>query len=112
MQRRDVVIVALPGDKPRPALIVQSDELTQSESIVVCPFTSGLEFASSHRVVIHPTPANGLRSASVLMVEKIQAVRRDKCSRAIGALALEDMAAVEAQLAFILGLGALGPSNP
>jgi mRNA interferase MazF len=101
-----VIIVALPGDKPRPALVVQSDELTQSESVLVCPFTSGLEFASSHRVVLEPTDANGLRTASVLMTEKMQAVRREKCGQPVGALDLSEMTAINAQLAFVLGLSA------
>ena len=104
MQRRDVIIVALPGDKPRPAVVLQSDELSDSLTILVCPFTSGLEFASSYRVVIEATASNGLKSASVVMTEKLQAVRRDKCSDRVGYLATPDMAAINTQLAFVLGL--------
>ncbi|NMH17585.1 type II toxin-antitoxin system PemK/MazF family toxin, partial [Tepidiphilus sp. B18-69] len=42
MQRGDLVTVSLPGDygKPRPALIVQSDLLSELESVVLCPVTS------------------------------------------------------------------------
>ena len=42
MQRGDLVTVSLQGDygKPRPALIVQSDLLTDLESVVLCPVTS------------------------------------------------------------------------
>jgi mRNA interferase MazF len=108
VKRRDVIVVALPGDKPRPALIVQSDELTDSESIVVCPFTSGLEYASPHRVVIEPALANGLKAASVLMTEKLQAIRRDRCKQWIGSLNSTEMARINAQLAFVLGLGHAG----
>ncbi|MBB5746476.1 type II toxin-antitoxin system PemK/MazF family toxin [Brevundimonas variabilis] len=110
MRRCDVVIVALPGDKPRPALVLQSDELLQSASVLVCPFTSGLEFASPHRVVLEPATANGLRSASVLMTEKMQAIRREKCGDVIGHLTASEMAVVEPQLAFVLGLGSTGTS--
>lgn len=104
MRRSDVVIVALSGDKPRPALVVQADDLIKSETVLVCPFTSGLEFAAPHRVVIEPTENNGLRAPSVLMTEKMKAVRRDKCGEPIGRLASADMAAIDGQLAFILGL--------
>lgn len=104
MKRRDVIIVALPGDKPRPAVVLQSDELSDSLTVLICPFTSGLDFASSHRVVVEATASNGLKSTSVVMTEKLQAVRRDKCSERIGCLATPDMAAINAQLAFVLGL--------
>ena len=110
MKRCDVVIVALPGDKPRPALVLQSDELLQSASVIVCPFTSGLEFASPHRVVLEAGTLNGLKSASVLMTEKIQAIRRDRCGDVIGRLSDSDIAAVETRLAFVLGLGSAGTS--
>lgn len=105
MKRRDVIIVALPGDKPRPALIVQSDRLTMSESVLVCPFTSGLNFSSPHRVVVLPDLSNGLDSASVLMTEKMQAIRRKKCGQVVGSVSISDMTAIETQLAFILGFG-------
>lgn len=104
MRRSDVVVVALSGDKPRPALVVQADDLTNSETVLVCPLTSGLEFATSHRVVVEPTANNGLRAPSVLMTEKMKAVRRDKCGQPIGQLEVSDMAAVNAQIAFVLGL--------
>lgn len=104
MQRRDVIIVALSGDKPRPAVVVQADKLIQSETVLVCPFTSGLQFAAPHRVVVEPTETNGLKSPSVLMTEKMKAIRRDKCRQTIGRLDPLDMMAVNAQLAFVLGL--------
>lgn len=110
MRRCDVVIVALPGDKPRPALVLQSDELMQSASVIVCPFTSSLEFASPHRVVMEAATANGLKSASVLMTEKMQAIRREKCGDVIGHLTASEMLDVETQLAFVLGLGSAGTS--
>lgn len=60
MQRGDLVTVSLQGDygKPRPALIVQSDLLTDLESVVLCPVTSDLRNAA-FRVTVEPNPANG-----------------------------------------------------
>ncbi len=48
MQRGDLVTVSLQGDygKPRTALIVQSNLLTDLESIVLCPVTSDLRNAA------------------------------------------------------------------
>lgn len=48
MQRGDLVMVSLQGDygKPRPALVVQSDLLTDLESVVLCPVTSDLRNAA------------------------------------------------------------------
>ena len=105
MRRRDIVVVSLPGEKPRPAVVMQSDELAASHTVLVCPFTSGLEFASPHRVVVEPAPENGLKSASVLMTEKLQAVRRTRCGDVIGRLGDADMNAVGTKLNFVLGLG-------
>lgn len=105
MRRRDVVIVAPPGDKPRPALVVQSDELAASGTVLICPFTSGLEFDAPHRVVVEATATNGLNGTSVLMTEKLQAIRRERFGQTIGALERAEMASVDAKLAFVLGLG-------
>jgi len=104
VKRRDVIIVALSGDKPRPAVVVQSDDLIDSGTVLICPFTSGLKFAAPHRVVVESTAANGLNSASVLMTEKLQAVRRDRCGPTVGTMDPSDMSAVNAKLAFALGL--------
>lgn len=61
----DIVPVALPGDygKPRPAIVVQGDALTEEDrgSVVVCPLTTTLTGTSSFRVPVEPTVENGPR---------------------------------------------------
>ncbi|EKZ6383129.1 type II toxin-antitoxin system PemK/MazF family toxin [Klebsiella pneumoniae] len=71
--------VSLQGDygKPRPALIVQSDLLTDLESVVLCPVTSDLRNAA-FRVTVEPNPANGLRALSQVMVDKLSTLPRTK----------------------------------
>lgn len=65
MQRGDLVTLSLHGDyeKPRPAVIVQSNLLSDLESVVLCPITSDLRDAV-FRVTIEPNPSNGLRALS------------------------------------------------
>ena len=107
--RGDVVVVALPGDygKPRPALVVQSDLFNQTHaSISVVPVTTTLIDAPLFRVTIEPSPANGLRSLSQLMIDKVTAVRRDRITRAIGALEDDKMLRVTRALALWFGLAA------
>jgi len=89
MQRGDLVTVSLHGDygKPRPAVIVQSNLLSDLESVVLCPITSDLRDAV-FRVTIEPNPSNGLRALSQVMVDKLATLPRSKISTAFGRLGL------------------------
>lgn len=104
-QRGDLVTVSLQGDygKPRPALIVQSDLLTELESVVLCPITSDLRTAI-FRVVVEPTPANGLSTISQVMVDKLSTLPRSKISGPFGRLDEERMKAVDRALLLIIGV--------
>jgi mRNA interferase MazF len=107
MQRGDLVTVAAAGDygKPRPAVIVQTDAFPESHaSVVVCQLTSELVDAPDFRVTIDPRPENGLRLTSQVMADKPVTVRRERIGRKIGRLGTQDMARLNAALAFVLGL--------
>jgi mRNA interferase MazF len=107
MRRGDVVSVAATGDygKPRPAVIVQTDALPESHaSVVVCQLTSELADAPDFRVTIDPKPENGLRLISQVMADKPVTIRRERIGRKIGRLGNQDMARLNAALAFVLGL--------
>jgi len=107
MQRGDVVTVAAAGDygKPRPAVIVQTNALPESHaSVVVCQLTSELANAPDFRVTVDPSPENGLRRRSQVMADKPVAIRRERIGRKIGRLDSQDMAILNAALAFALGL--------
>lgn len=104
-QRGDLVTVSLPGDsgKPRPALVVQSDLLTDLESAVLCPVTNDLRNAV-FRVTVEPSPANGLRTLSQVMVDKLSTLPRTKISEPFGHLDEERMKAVDRALLLVVGV--------
>lgn len=106
MKRGDLVTVAFSGDygKPRPALVVQSDGYDDLSSVTVLPLTSHLIDAPRTRIVIAPSPENGLRSPSSIMVEKIGSLSRRKVGPVIGRLSPKDMSAVDRALAIFLGI--------
>ena len=107
MQRGDLVTVAATGDygKPRPAVIVQTDAFPQNHaSVVVCQLTSELVDAPDFRVTIDPGPENGLRLASQVMADKPVTIRRERVGQKIGYLGSQDLARLNAALAFVLGL--------
>jgi len=104
-RRGDLVTVSLPGayGKPRPALIIQSDLISDLESVLLCPVTSELRDAM-FRVTIEPTPANGLRKPSQIMTDKISTLPRDKVSEPFGHLSDEKMEEVNQALLLVIGV--------
>ena len=107
MKRGDVVLVALQGDygKPRQAVILQNDLITaeESDSVVVCPMTSDLSGMREFRVLVEPTPGNGLRARSEIMVEKLAGVPRRRLREVVGQLEAESLRAVEQASLLVLG---------
>ncbi|MCJ2072814.1 type II toxin-antitoxin system PemK/MazF family toxin [Methylobacterium sp. J-030] len=106
MTRGDIVTVSPPGayGKPRPALVIQSDWLVETDSLLVCLLTSTLRDAPLFRLTVEPTPANGLRSVSQIMTDKIIAMPRAKCSAPIGRLERDTVATLNRMLALVLGI--------
>lgn len=106
MHRGDLVPVAIQGDfgKPRPALIVQSDLFNAHESVTVLPVTSSTVDAPLLRVTVTPSPQNGLRQASQIMVDKAVTVRRDKLGRVFGHIEADTLLEVERCMAVFLGV--------
>ena len=105
IQRGDLVAVSLQGDygKPRPALIIQSNLLTDLDSVVLCPVTSDLRNAV-FRVTVEPNPGNGLRTLSQVMVDKISTLPRTKISEPFGRFDDERMKAIDRALLLVIGL--------
>jgi mRNA interferase MazF len=103
--RGELVTIALTGDygKPRPALVIQSDLFEAHPSVTILPVTSALREAPLLRIRVAPTPENGLRKVSQVMVDKPQTVARDKVGKTIGRLDDESMLAVNRALAVFLG---------
>jgi len=107
MRREDVVTVAAAGDygKPRPAVVVQTDALPLGHaSVVVCQMTSDGDDAPDFRVLVEPTPLNGLRTRSHVMADKPVTIRGSRVGRKIGRLDDSDIARLNVALAFVMGL--------
>ncbi|WCT72335.1 type II toxin-antitoxin system PemK/MazF family toxin [Sphingomonas naphthae] len=105
MRRGDIVTIATPGDfgKPRPALIIQSDQF-ETGTITVLLVTSTLLDAPLLRPSIQPSPENGLRKPSQVMIDKPMSIRRDRIGDVFGRLDAETMLAVTRALAVFLGI--------
>lgn len=109
MRRGDIVLVAAPGDygKPRPAIIIQTDVLTElgAMSVAVCLMTSAPTQAPLFRIDVDATPESGLDQPSQIMVEKLFTVRKEKVKAVIGRLTDEQIVRLNRTLAFVIGLG-------
>jgi mRNA interferase MazF len=105
VRRGDLVTIALPGDygKPRPGLVIQSDLFAEHPSVTILPVTSEIRDALLFRITVDPTPENGMRRPSQIMIDKAHTVRRDKIGPTVGRL--EDRLMVEVNRALALFLG-------
>ena len=88
---------------PRPALVIQSDFLTDTDSVLVCLLTSTLRDAPLYRLSLPANNATGLREPSQVMVDKILAVRRDRCGPKIGEVDEAALLALRGLLSFFVG---------
>ena len=106
MKRGDIVTVATQGDygKPRPVVVVQSDKLDGTDSVLVCLLTSTVRAAPLFRLDVPNDGATGLRLPSQVMVDKIMAVRRDKCGQAIGPLDATTLVSLSRMIALLTGI--------
>lgn len=106
LRRGDLVLVALQGDfgKPRPALVVQSDLFAAHSTVAILPLTSEILDAPLFRVAIEPTPANGLKALSQVMVDKPYTVARRKLGARIGRIDERTLLRVNQSLMVWLGL--------
>ena len=92
------------AQNPRPALIIQDDLFTESESVTVLPLTSSLADAPLLRLVVDPSPLTGSERVSQIMVDKLTTVRRANLGRRVGRIDSQTMVSVEQSLAVFLGL--------
>jgi mRNA interferase MazF len=85
-------------------VIIQNDQFSETRSVTVCGFTTGETDAPFARLPIEPSPANGLRFASRLMVDKITTVSKSKLGHLIGRLDEADLSRLNRHLKIFLGL--------
>lgn len=107
MKRGEIWTVAGANDyagKPRPSVILQDEIFHTTESITVCGFTSDMDAPDLLRIVIEPTEANGLRSPSCVMIDKVTTIPRTKLGRRIGVLPDMQMQAISQAIVVFLRL--------
>jgi mRNA interferase MazF len=106
LKRGDVVLVVLQGElgKPRPCVVVQSDELGALSSLIVCPMSSHIDAANRMRPVVAPTGENGLLVRTQIMTDKLNTLRRDRIRRVIGKLDSDACQRLDGALLLVLGL--------
>jgi mRNA interferase MazF len=106
MKRGDLVTIATPGDygKPRPAVVIQTDRLEDTDSVLICQITTTWRDTPLYRLMVPATGETGLRAVSYVMTDKIFAVRRDKCGPVIGRLPHDLVAGLDEMLAVMIGL--------
>lgn len=106
MNRGDFVTIAMQGDfgKPRPALVIQSDQFSEHATVTVLLVSSGLIDTPLFRVTVHPDAGNGLQKTSQVMVDKAMTVKRDKLGSAFGSASDEVMIEIGRCLALFLGI--------
>jgi mRNA interferase MazF len=109
VKRGDLVIVTAPGDygQPRPAVIVQSDELKHVDSVMMALISTHRIDAPLYRLSIAAGAKTGLKNPSDIMVEKVLAIPRRRIGPVIGRLSDGDLLVLNRMLAFALGLADL-----
>jgi len=105
--RGDIVVVAAGagfGGKPRPALVVQSNDFPELDTAVLALFTTDLVDAPLFRPRFEPDDGNGLERTSDLMTDILVTVRLAKIGKIVGRLRDDDLARADRALIVFLGL--------
>jgi mRNA interferase MazF len=107
MRRGEVWTVAGGKDyasKPRPVVIVQDDAFSVTASITICALTTVSVDAPLLRPAVEPSERNGLRSPSLMMVDKITTVPKSRLGAHLGRLDDEDIVRLNQAMMVFLGL--------
>jgi mRNA interferase MazF len=105
LKRGDISTVAT--GKPRPVVVVQSDHLLPYPMVIVVPFTSEIDTRPPPftRITVDPTPGNGLRKVSQIMVDRIIGVPSAVLRPTGGRLEGDKLVELTRLLALWLGIG-------
>ncbi len=107
IKRGDIVTVAAKGHysgKPRPALVLQSDLFSVLGSVTICLLTTEILDTPLFRLTVEPSPSNGLRHISQIMIDKIVTIPREAIGPRIGSADRELMVRIDRSLAVFLGI--------
>lgn len=104
--RGDLVTIATQGDfgKPRPAVVIQSDQFGEHPTVTVLPVTSTLVDAPLLRVTLQPTSTNGLEKPSQVMIDKALTLKREKLGAIFGRIDKQSMLEIDRCLAVFIGI--------
>ena len=92
------------ASKPRPAIVVQSDDIQGVGSTILCLLTSEKNDAVNTRIEVDPSKENGLEKTSYIMTDKIVSVRRESLGQKISKLEKKHIALMNQSLKDVLGL--------
>lgn len=107
MKRGEIWTASGGGDytgKSRPVVILQDDLFSETDSVTICPFSSDPTELPLFRIAVQPTDANGLRTESRVMADKVTTVPRSKLGARIGRLADGDVLRLNRAVLVFLGL--------
>lgn len=105
LRRGAMVLVRLPGDKARPAVVLHSDALARLPYATVVGFTTTARAEPDLRLPVAPTPENGLQQLSFVMVDWPQTIRAEHMGEIIGHLDPVTLEAITGRVAVVLGIG-------
>lgn len=92
------------ASKPRPALVIQDDHFSATDSIAVLPLSTTIVDAPLMRIRVPATATTGIRSESFVMVDKITTVRRAQMGQRIGRVSSTILVEIERALITFLGI--------
>ena len=107
IKRGDIMTATLSGDdnKAQHSPVIQSDLLVDHASMTRLPITSArIEDASLLRLNVEPTPENGLRKPSQVMIDKAHTLPRVKVGTPFGRLDDGTMKEITRALSVFLGI--------
>jgi|SRR5580698_6280601 len=113
VKRGEVWLLDLGGPKGdheqaglRPAVILQTDDLSVLNTVVIIPMTTQSKRAGFANTVWIPGTEAGLDRDSVALCHQLRALDRRKLIRKLGSLAPERLSEIEVAISFVLGLSA------
>jgi len=92
------------ASKPRPALVVQSEQFRTTDTDILALITSQENGSEYLRIPIKADAMNGLRSDSFICLDKLMAIPISNLGERFGVVSAEIMRKVDEHLIRILGL--------
>jgi len=92
------------ASKPRPALVIQSEEFRTTETDILALITSEENPSVYLRIPIKADDKNGLRNDSFICLDKLMAIPIEKLGQKFGVVSADVMKEVDKHLIKILGL--------